>query len=81
MEKLELIRTSQACPEQYDVLIDGQPAGYLRLRRSVFCVDYPESGGETVYQAEPNGDGRLDDGERGKYIGAALAVLIDRHER
>jgi hypothetical protein len=32
MWKIELLRTSGACPEQYSLSIDGKPAGYFRLR-------------------------------------------------
>jgi hypothetical protein len=79
-KKLELILLSNGCPEQYDVLIDGERAGYLRLRHGCLRANYPDFGGERVYQAEPTGDGIFDDGERGKYIGEALTAIINRHE-
>jgi hypothetical protein len=76
--KLEISRTCSACPEQYDIKIDGEPAGYLRLRHSEFRADFPDCGGETVYESEAmNGDGLFDAEERGKFIGEAVTAVID----
>ena len=33
--------TCFACPEQYDVFLDGEQVGYLRLKHGVFRCDYP----------------------------------------
>lgn len=60
-----LQRTSTACPEQYDVLNeDGEQVGYLRLRNGFFRADVPDCGGDTVYAANPRGDGMFEDDER-----------------
>ena len=61
---LELKMTCGACPEQYDVFKDGNQVAYYRLRHGQFRVDYPEAGGETIYKAEPSGDGIFKDNER-----------------
>lgn len=56
--------TCPACPEQYDVFdAAGKQVGYLRLRHGYFRADVPDCGGETVYEAEPRGDGIFDSEE------------------
>lgn len=50
-EPFEVRLTCAACPEQWDILIDGD-LGYLRCRSSRWRLDYPECGGETLI-AEP----------------------------
>lgn len=42
--------TCGACPEQYDVYIEGVQHGYVRLRWGGLRCDYPDVGGETIYQ-------------------------------
>lgn len=75
--KLEITRTCSACPEQYDIVIDDKPAGYLRLRHGEFRADFPECGGETVYESEEmSGEGMFDPEERGRFIGEALTAII-----
>ena len=67
--KLELLRTSSACPEQYDLLIDGKKVAYFRLRHGEFRVDMPNCGDETVYRSEEmNGDGLFDRTERARFL-------------
>lgn len=68
--------TSMACPEQYDVFdVDGTQVGYLRLRHGYFRADYPNHGGETVYEADTTGDGIFDEDERMPQLIAAVAAL------
>ncbi|SRR6266852_560406 len=77
-----LKRTCSACPEQYDAYIEGQgeigKVGYLRLRHGYFRVDYPDCGGETIYQANPRGDGIFDDDERDYYLKWAVHSIEKR---
>lgn len=54
---LELEMTCGACPEQYDVKKDGKIVGYIRLRWGYLRADYPDCGGETIYNATI-GDGQ-----------------------
>lgn len=72
---LELYLTSSACPEQYDIKMDGNLVAYYRLRHGEFYVDYPKCGGERIYEASPNGDGIFDDDERLFYLTKALRSL------
>jgi hypothetical protein len=74
--KIELVQTCSACPEQYDLIVDGNQCGYFRLRHGEFRVDYPYCGGETVYEAEPNGDGMFDSDERVEYLKAGIAACL-----
>jgi hypothetical protein len=75
IEGLTFTMTCVACPEQYDVHLDGRRVGYLRLRHGYFSVEVPDSGGETVYEAEPDGDGCFEEHERAGYlVAAALAI-------
>jgi hypothetical protein len=42
--------TCGACPEQYDVYKDENLVGYVRLRWGRLRCDYPDVGGETIYE-------------------------------
>lgn len=79
MNGFDLDQTCGACPEQYDVYKDGKQVGYLRLRHGTFRADYPDCGGDTVYSANPKGDGIFDDDkERDFHIGNALLAIQER---
>jgi hypothetical protein len=71
----ELVLTCSACPEQYDVFLAGEQVGYLRLRHGFFTVEYPDCGGEIIYEAQPNGDGLFDSDERAFYLDEAMTAL------
>jgi hypothetical protein len=73
---LELKMTCGACPEQYEVFKDGKQVAYYRLRHGEFMVDYPECGDETIYEAEPSGDGIFDDNERLIYLSKAMRQVL-----
>lgn len=76
---LKLIKTCWGCPEQYEVYTpEGKQVGYLRLRHGYFRVDYPDCGGEVIYEAEPKGDGIFEDEERGFYLGEAVRAIKNR---
>lgn len=73
-----LSMTCEACPEQYDAFIGDKQVGYLRLRHGRFRVDYPECGGETVYSADPRGDGIFEPSERDYYLTEAKKAIIKK---
>lgn len=76
-----MFKTCDACPEQYDALYDGKNVGYLRLRHGNFYVQCPDVGGETVYDAKPQGNGMFEDDEREYYLVSAqqaIAVWCNR---
>lgn len=71
-----LKKTCFACPEQYDVFDDlGQQVAYFRLRHGGFRVDVPDCGGETIYTANPEGDGCFLDSERVRYLTEAVLAV------
>jgi len=73
-----LICTGSACPEQYEVFDDTtrEQIGYLRLRNGWFPADTPTWGGETVYEANPHGDGVFDEDERIGYLTDAVKAIF-----
>lgn len=75
--ELELVKTCSACPEQYDVLLEGDRVGYMRLRHGHFYASVPDVGGQVVYEAEPRGDGCFDPDERDYYLGEALWAIAE----
>ncbi len=75
---LEIKMTCGACPEQYEIFRNGEQVAYYRLRHGEFRVDFPDCGGETIYHAEPNGDGIFDDNERLKYLSEAMKAVITK---
>lgn len=76
---LRLVCTCCACPEQYDVYdANNKQIGYLRLRHGYFRADYPDCGGETVYESQPRGDGIFADDERMPELTKAVNALLER---
>lgn len=71
IESISLVRTCNACPEQYDAYIDGNVVGYLRLCHGVFTVDIPDASGREIYRAYPRGDGIFEYDEREDFLAAA----------
>jgi len=69
--------TGMACPEQYDVYVGEEQVGYLRLRHGCFTVDYPDYGGECVYDSTAlDGDGSFsDDIERNMHLDNAINAI------
>lgn len=47
---VEFHETCSACPEQYDVYIEGIQVGYVRLRWGRLRCDTPDVGGREVYE-------------------------------
>ena len=71
-----LKQTCFACPEQYDVFDDlGQQVAYFRLRHGGFRVDVPDVSGETIYTANPEGDGIFTREERVRYLTEAVLAV------
>jgi hypothetical protein len=73
--------TCIACPEQYDVFdASGKQIGYVRLRHGELRCDYPDCGGETIYEVDPIGDGCFDsDEERDFHLNAIAQKLKERN--
>ena len=77
--RIKLVRTSLAVPKQYDAFDEsGEQVGYLRLRHSRFRVDFPGIGGQTIFEASPQGDGIFDDDERDFYLQRACDAIASK---
>lgn len=77
LDGLKLVCTCGACPEQYDVYdANDKQVGYLRLRHGHFRADYPDCGGETVYESQTKGDGVFAEEERIPEITKAIHALL-----
>ncbi len=75
IDELELRCTCPSHPEQYDVFDGDTQVAYFRLRHGEFRVDVPKCGGETIYEASPNGDGLFDADERQRYLMEAVEAV------
>jgi hypothetical protein len=80
IDGLRFVMTCIACPEQYDVFdSSGKQVGYVRLRHGELRCDYPDYGGETIYEVDPIGDGCFDsDEERDFHLGEIAGKLKER---
>lgn len=77
-----LERTSIACPEQYDVMLNGEMIGYLRLRHGCFTASYPDWDGKLVYSdTEVIGDGMFASSERETQLTKAVTALLAEHNK
>lgn len=78
-----VVPTCGACPEQYDVDMNGQRIGYLKLRWGHFHAAYPDVGGEIVYEhfVEDGLSGCFLPEERKVHLPAAVKALVERHEQ
>ena len=80
LDGFDFLQTCNACPEQYDVSLNGKQMAYLRLRHGYFYAAVPDCGGEVVYEAHPKGDGIFEWKEREEYLRLALnAVIMHYH--
>lgn len=72
----ELVQTCGACPEQYDVFLDGKQVGYLRLRHGYFSASVPGCMGEHVYGSGGMiGDGAFESEERMRFLTEAVRAI------
>ena len=77
-DTIRLEQTCGACPEQYDAYLGAKQVGYLRLRHGYFRVDFPDCGGETIYEAYTIGDGAFDPSEREFHLELAKDAIATR---
>jgi hypothetical protein len=74
--------TCYACPEQYDVYIDGKQVAYVRLRWGCLRVTVPDVGGVLVYEHEYDDEwqGCFDsDEDREFHLDAIADILYNIH--
>jgi hypothetical protein len=74
---IDLVKTCDACPEQYDVFRSGRTIGYLRLRHGYFRAEYGGPGGPEVYGTHTEGDGIFEPFERDEHLSKAVLALIE----
>src|SRR5690348_15279525 len=72
------IKGGGACPEQYDIFRDGKQVAYYRLRHGEFRIDMPDCGDETIYDAEPDGDGIFESYERLTFLAKAMRQVLSK---
>ena len=79
IDNLRFKMTCIACPEQYDVFDPSEnQVAYVRLRHGELRCDYPKCGGETIYEAEPEGDGCFDSDEERDYHLEKIAIRVKK---
>jgi hypothetical protein len=78
IKDIKLVQTCEACPEQYDAFVNDKQVGYLRLRHGYFRVDYPQCGGEVIYETYPREDGSFENNEREFYLNKAKKAILKK---
>lgn len=73
--EVRLIKTCEACPEQYNAYNGDNIVGYLRLRHGWFSVTCPDVGGTEVYSAPTYGDGMFEEREREFHLQRAVTEI------
>lgn len=72
MARFRLVKTSGACPEQYDVFQGETQVGYFRLRHGNFRID---AGHRTIAHLYPEGSGEFRDEERERFLIQGCLIL------
>ena len=70
--------TSPSAPEQYELVGNDGPAGYVRVRWGAMSVSYPDAGGDQLYEGSVDGFGGFTDHERGSKLLFALDLISAR---
>ena len=78
---LTVMLTCRVVPEQYEVTRNGVPSGYIRVRWGGMSVDYPDAGGEDLYEGSVDGFGGFSDHERESRLLLALGLIAARMMR
>ena len=74
IDGIRLDKTCYACPEQYDAYLEKR-VGYLRLRNGYFAVYVPDAAGKLIYDADTQGDGIFEKGERDRHLAHAVRAI------
>ena len=74
---MKLVKTCDACPEQYDAINENdEQIGYLRLRHGSFTVSCPNALDTLVYKTiNVKGDGEFFDDEREMFLKEAVQAI------
>lgn len=78
IKELLFCKTCDASPEQYDVYNNyGDIVGYVRLRWGNLTCEYPDVGGELIYEASI-GDGLTGRFENNEQKRCHLSTIADK---
>lgn len=85
IKDLDFVQTCAACPEQYDVFNgEGKQVGYVRLRWGNLTCEYPDCGGELIYENNV-GDGWSgcfeDDSQRSVMLDDIANAILRRMDK
>lgn len=82
---LQFVETCFACPEQYDVFDENHKlVGYVRLRYGNLTCEYPDCGGELIYEHTfPTDDlkGSFEENERYNYLGLIAKLINEKRSK
>ena len=80
-EELELKRTCESCPEQYDVIYNGKRVGYIRYRSGLFTcqpvIEGSISNPYLIYKTDDYFENEIQDDKREKWLNDCLIALTD----
>ena len=81
LEGARVVMCCSACPEAYDVFLNEERIGYMRLRGGRFYAAHPDVGGRTVYehQFDDSWQGWFSSEERAQHLPLAIKALKERH--
>lgn len=81
-EGVRFVRTSYACPEQYDVFDGDEQVGYVRLRRGTFSVSIPDANGRDIFTDRPaDSDGVFETWvQRDEYLTRAAKLINQQNQ-
>lgn len=83
IEGLLFEQTCFACPEQYDVFLENEQIGYVRLRWGHLSASYPDVGGADVYSTVIGVDGWTGKftniSERKEHLTKIAILLKEKH--
>ena len=70
--------TCRDAPEQYEIIKDGSPSGYIRVRWGRMSVSYADAGDEDLYEGQVDGFAGFTDNEREAKLLLALGLIAVR---
>jgi hypothetical protein len=79
---IDMQETCGACPEQYDVYVEGEEIAYIRLRHGYLSVRVPDPAGEEIFGKCFGGDkGCFTSEERDFYLPLIQCALFNYYRK
>jgi len=76
-----MVKSCSECPEQYEMFYKGKRAGYIRVRFSIFILQYPDAlGSLLIHDDSISGYGSFTDNERHEALNLSVKI-VDRIHR